>query len=365
MRRPDEVAPLIVGGGPAGAAAAIALARAGVRATVLERQETRQKTPGDAICGGFLSWATLARIEALGIDRAVSGGHDIDTLAIFAGRSERIVALPAPAIGLSRRRLDRLLLDAAEAAGAVVRRGVLVQSGAADGVILSTGEALGCDGLFLATGKHDLRGLARPRPAGDPELGLRLRLPPSPALDRLVGGRIELHLFDRGYLGLVLQEDGSANACMAVRKSRLAQADGDPAMLFAQLADASPALADRLADMPRAPRIDAIGNVPYGWRARDTRPGLFRLGDQAAVIPSLAGEGMGIALASAARAAASWLAEGGAGASGYQRRFARDVARPIAVAGGVKALGQYPGPFAILASMPGAARLAARLTRVG
>lgn len=356
----DHVAPLIAGGGPAGAAAAIGLARAGVRAIVLERQEM----PGDAICGGFLSWATLARIEALGIDRATLGGHDIDTLAIFAGRNERIVALPAPAIGLSRRRLDGLMLDAAEAAGAVVRRGVTMQSGAADGVILSSGAALACDGLFLATGKHDLRGLARPRPAGDPELGLRLRLPPAPVLDRCVGGRIELHLFDRGYLGLVLQEDGSANACMAVRKSRLARAGGDPARLFAQLADASPALADRLADMPREPRIDAIGNVPYGWRARDTQPGLFRLGDQAAVIPSLAGEGMGIALASAARAAASWLAEGGAGACGYQRRFARDVARPIMMAGYVKALGQHSGLFATLAAVPGAARLAARLTRV-
>ncbi len=357
----DQGAPLIVGGGPAGAAAAITLTYAGVRATVLEKQEV----PGDAICGGFLSWATLARIDALGIDRAALGGHDIETLAVFAGQRERVVTLPAPAIGLSRHRLDALLLDRAEAAGAVVRRGVMVQSGAADGVILSTGEALAGNGLFLATGKHDLRGLARPRPSGDPELGLRLRLAPSVARDRLVGGRIELHLFDRGYLGLVLQEDGSANACMAVRKSRLAQAGGDPAALFAQLADASPALADRLADMPRAPRIDAIGNVPYGWRARDTRPGLFRLGDQAAVIPSLAGEGMGIALASAAHAAASWLAEGQAGAPGYQRRFAQTVARPIAVAGGVKALGQYPGLFAILASAPGAARLAARLTRVG
>src|SRR5690606_12079305 len=71
-----------------------------------------------------------------------------------------------------------------------------------------TGEA-----LFLATGKHDVRGPGRPRAARDPALGLRLRLPASAARETLLGGRIELHLFDGGYAGVVLQEDGSANVC--------------------------------------------------------------------------------------------------------------------------------------------------------
>ncbi|MBM3928865.1 MAG: FAD-binding protein, partial [Sphingomonadales bacterium] len=53
MRRPGA---LILGGGPAGAAAAIALAGHGIRAAILER--TREQA--DALCGGFLSWRTLA-----------------------------------------------------------------------------------------------------------------------------------------------------------------------------------------------------------------------------------------------------------------------------------------------------------------
>src|SRR3546814_3142160 len=40
-------------------------------------------------------------------------------------------------------------------------------------------------------------------------------------------------------------------------------------------------------------------------------PILFRLGDQAGVIPSLAGEGMGLALASADAAVAAWRHGGG------------------------------------------------------
>ncbi len=66
------------------------------------------------------------------------------------------------------------------------------------------------DGLFLATGKYDLRNLPRPRRAGDPALGLRLRLPASAAREALLAGSIELHLFAGGYAGVVLQEDGSA-----------------------------------------------------------------------------------------------------------------------------------------------------------
>src|SRR3546814_1574714 len=108
-----------------------------------------------------------------------------------------------------------------------------------------------------------------------------------------------MHLFKGGYLGVVLQENESANFCMAVRKSRLAAAKGSPAILFAQLADENPALGDRLSALPATQHVDAIGRVPYGWRATGMQPGVFRLRDQAGVIPSLACEGIGLALASA------------------------------------------------------------------
>lgn len=354
--------PVIIGGGPAGAAAAIALARAGVRATVFERLERM----GDTICGGFLSWRTVERIAALGIDPDSLGGHSVDTLALFIGAREWSAPLPAPSMGLSRLRLDNALLDHAEALGVDVRRGAGVRALDSKCLTLASGETMQPDSLFLATGKTDLRGVNRDRSVSgsDPELGLRLRLPQSGARDRLVGGRIELHLFDRGYLGLVTQEDGSVNACMAVRKSRLQEADGKADALLAQLANGSNALADRLGDVPPGARIDAIGNVPYGWRARDTRSGLFRLGDQAAVIPSVAGEGVGIALASAQSAVDHWLASGAEGALAHQRMFAGRAAMPLRLAGLVKGLGSRPALARALITLPGAAGIVARMTRL-
>lgn len=335
MRRSD---PLIVGGGPAGAAAAIVLAEGGARPFLFERQAET----GDALCGGFMSWRTLETLGALGV--ADPGGHAVHTLRILAGGRIGEAALPKPAIGVSRQRLDALLLARAERAGAIVERGIAVRDWFSGRIETSDGRSFEPDSLFLATGKHDLRGLGRPRPQGEGQtLGLRTRLGAHPALERLAGGAIELHLFDRGYCGLVLQEGGRGNLCLAVRKARLADACGDPETLLRQWAAESPAFADRLAY--REGGVDAIGAVPYGWIARHTAPGVFRLGDQAAVIPSLAGEGNGIALASgilAARARLAWRY-----ASDFQRSFARAARRPVWIAGMLWHLAERPKTAAV------------------
>ena len=360
MRR---TTPLIVGAGPAGSAAALALASAGTRATLVER--TRET--GDAICGGFVSWRTLASLRHLGLAADAFGGHPIDTVRLFAGDRRFETQLPHAAVGLSRHRLDTVMQAAAVARGVGFERGVDVRAVEGNTARLGDGAALDGDALFLGTGKHDVRGATRPRDDDDPTIGIRLRLPAHPRLTALVGGAIELHLFDRAYVGVVLQEDGSANLCLATRKSRLTEAGGRPEALLAAFAHGN-ALGDRLAHADgRA--ADAIGAVPYGWRTADTVPGLFRLGDQAAVIPSLAGEGIGIAVASGIAAAKAYAAGGPQASAGYQADFARRTRRPVAVA--ARLWHAAESPFAprfalpLLAAVPSLARVAARLTRIG
>ena len=356
---------LIIGGGPAGAATATLLARARAPHLLIER--TRET--GDALCGGFLSWRSLDSLRAIGIEPDRLNRADVTTVRLFHG--DRVVEkrLPAPAKGVSRRRLDTLMMAQAERAGAHVERGVGARSIDGGQVRLSDSTEITADALFLATGKHDLRGLARPATArgADPSLGFRLRLGPSPRLDALVGGAIELHLFDRGYAGLVLQEDGTANLCMAVHKSRLDDA-GSPEALLTLLARASPALGERLAWRVDA-TIDAVANVPYGWRAHAGVAGLFRLGDQAGVIPSLAGEGMGIAIASGIRAAQAHTERGPDAAVDYQHRLARDLARPLGIAGLIRNVAESRGlggaMVAVAQKAPFMIDLAARMTRIG
>ena len=139
-------------------------------------------------------------------------------------------------------------------------------------------------------------------------------------------------MFDRGYAGIELQENGSANICLALRKSLLAEHGRDPRRLLRDLGRAHPYFGDRLEDLSGTTDIDAIAAVPYGWRATQGRPGLFRVGDQCGVIPSLAGEGNGMALASGQSAAAAYLSGGSAAAAAWQARFARQSRRPIGLA---------------------------------
>lgn len=354
---------LIVGGGLAGAATAIGLARAGLPHLLIERTlET-----GDALCGGFLSWRTLDRLRTLGIEPDELNPRRVTRARLFAGGREAAARLPRPALAVSRHRLDTLLLARATAEGAAIERGITVREIAGTQARLADGGAIAADTLFLASGKHDVRGLARPADArgDDPTLGLRVRLAAAPGLSRLVGDAIELHLFPGGYAGLALQEDGSANLCMAVHRSRL-HAAGSPEALLGQLGRALPMLGERLAFRHEFAPIDAVANVPYGWRVRGAAPGVARLGDQAGCIPSLAGEGMGIALASGIGAAAAYVRGGPAAIPVWQRDFSRRLARPMRVAGLLRTMAESAAaPLLLPAARPALIRIMARLTRVG
>lgn len=345
--------PVIIGAGPAGCAAAITLARGGVRPLILEKSAE----VGDALCGGFLSWQTLQTLDALGIRPR---GHQVTRLRVFSAGQRLDAPLPAPAQGLSRRAMDSALAETAVAAGAGLERDVMVRQ--LDDLVERH------EAIFLATGKHDLRGAERPRDTGDPAMGLRIRLPAAPGQTRRIGDTIELHMFDRGYAGVELQEDGSANICLALRKSLLTDHGRDPRRLLLDLGRMHPAFGDRLDGFSDGIGIDAVAAVPYGWRAREGVPGLFRIGDQCGVIPSLAGEGNGIALASGQSAAAAYLSGGAAASTAWQARFAGKSRRPIGLATAIwraseGAVGRGLIPLA-LRLIPSLAPAIARATRI-
>jgi flavin-dependent dehydrogenase len=365
MRR---AAALIAGGGPAGAAAAILLARGGARPVLIERN----REPRDSVCGGFLGADALTLLRRLGVDPEALGARPIHRARLIAGKRTVNAELPFAAAGLSRRTLDAALLDRAEAQGAQIERGIAIRriDPVERRLHLSDDTQFGADALFLATGKHDARGAARPfAPEGDPALGLRIALEPTQALAAALDGVIELHLFRDGYAGLLRQEDGGVNLCLSVAQSRLKAADGQPARLIADLAREAPLLGERFAEAAAAGAWSSVARVPYGWRARRGEPGLFRLGDQSAVIASLAGDGIAIALSSATRAAHCYLQGGADAALAYQADFARHARRPVRLAHLLKHIGETPwlaGPLTgLFAHAPGLIRQAATMTRIG
>ena len=357
--------PIIIGGGLAGSAAAILLARGGARPTLFEKRAST----GDAICGGFLSWQSLATLGRLGLSAKQLGGQRIGEVRLFAGTHEARAALPQPGMGLSRHTLDSALIAAAEAAGTVVERGVTVRNYGSGWATTDDGTTYACPAIFVAHGKYEVKGHDRVPPArvvADPVLGLRQRLSASPRMACLIGEAVELFLFDRGYAGLVRQEDGSANLCLAVHKSRLVELGGRPDSLITAWGNQNPALAERMSAGDPVGDIDAIAQVPYGWQRRGGVSGLWHLGDQAAVIPSLAGEGMGIALASAESAVTGW--QRGDAAEDWQSAMARRLTQPMTLARMIWRMAEAPtwngAGVAMLSHLPALTRWMAQATRV-
>jgi flavin-dependent dehydrogenase len=354
---------LILGGGLAGGAAAVLLARAGIPVRLLERESEAR----DKICGEFLSIEAQRDLQALGLDPARLGAVAIDRVRLLRGASEVEAPLPFVAQGLSRKLLDEALLDLAASAGARIERGVRVSAIDGSEVATSAGPRLG-ERIFLATGKHDVRGARRAEPATrDGYVGFKLHWRADARQRTALDGFIELVLFDQGYAGLQLVAPDVLNLCLIVRRGRLSEAGGRWERLLADLMR-EPGLARRLDGAePLFRQPLTIANLPYGYvcdpRQSDA---IFRLGDQVAMTASLTGDGMAVALRSARVAADSLRA--GEDARAYHARIKRIVSGqvrramllqratefPLAIHAGATVLGLWPR---LLGTLAGATRL--------
>jgi menaquinone-9 beta-reductase len=361
----DEV--LILGGGVAGCAASIALARKGRNVVLIEREPT----PRHKVCGEFLSGEALEDLHALGIDVASLGAVPIDYVRLAAARRAAEAPLPFPAASLTRKALDTALLAEAVAAGVRVERGRSVQSLSNTTanvwqVALDDGTTREAPTVFLATGKHDLRGHGRPK---DPHqwVAFKMYYRLSPAQTADLGDASELTLYSGGYGGIQPVEDGIANFCCVVQQRYFAHAGLRWESLIAKMQQDCPHLAMRLDGAePLLDKPIAVTHIPYGYIRRATKEGLYCIGDQAAVIPSFTGDGISIALHTARRAATAYLAAEPAPVFQAKLRSAMLPQMRLAefAADGLNnALARAVLPFC-LRVWPGAMRVTARLTRV-
>ena len=355
---------IVIGGGLAGAAFALELARSGRRVVVLERTRSAHLK----VCGDFLSGQTLDRLTALGLDAKAIGATDIAALRLQVGKRTATAALPFRAAGLSRVCLDEALLEMAERAGAQVVRGTTVtglEPGSTAGLIRTGGEVWRARTVALATGKRNLKGW--PRDVGS-SIAFKMPFAVSAAVQRVLAGAVHLAVCDGGYIGACLVEGGIASVCWLANGRLVAERGGEWRAHLDYFAGHSETIRNIVGEgEPCAGKPAAVAQIPFGYMRRVAiADNVFPIGDQLGVIPSFTGDGMCLALSSAADAARAVVEGRTAGAfqSAFAARLKPQFRWASAIDAGFKrGIPRRLGSMAV-AAYPPLASMLVRLTRL-
>ena len=297
---PEEVDVLIAGGGPAGLATGIVLARAGLRTLICEKASF----PVDKACGEGVMPTGWSYIQQLGADRFLDGGNCTPIVGIrYVAPSGRVAAAPfaegagrgirraalSAALWRLARTLPTLRIEQQTPAEPLARSEgrVLVRAGRRR---VSARLLVGADGRHSRVRRwagHD------GAPAHRPRWGVRrhFRLPPW-------NDTVDVHWSQEGVEAYVTPcGDQQVNVAFLWDKARCRRVRGGD-QLFPSLLAAFPRLKARLNDAPPLSAVRAAG--PLEQPARLTvADNVLLIGDAAGYLDAITGEGISLALAAA------------------------------------------------------------------
>jgi 2-polyprenyl-6-methoxyphenol hydroxylase-like FAD-dependent oxidoreductase len=332
---------IVVGGGVAGAATALALARLGHESLVLDRARFPREKP----CGEGLMPHGVAALADLGVlDRVLSSGcRPFTGIAYHVDRASAVGRFPGGRVGYGLRRvaLDAELLAACRDSGRIdVREATRVRSvgGTGGEMRVDTGDrVLRCRAVVAADGLHSpiRRQLgAQAEESGRPRYGVRghFRLRPG-WRDRDV---VDVFAADAGEFYLTPTGAGEVNLALLLERGATRQLAGDLEGGFKSLCLSFPPIAQLLEGSESISEPKLVG--PLRQRAtRSVHDGLLLVGDSAGFVDAITGEGMSIGLLSA-RIAAEELSRGlranrlaAADLAGYERRRRREARDLVAL----------------------------------
>lgn len=304
---------VVVGGGPAGSAVAAALASAGHEVLLLDKA----RFPRHKACSEYINAGGARLLDEMGMlgEVLAAGAHRMEAMVVHAPAGRRFAAdfagaePGAAALGLSRHRLDHLLLERARAAGVDVREGahvrrVLREGGRVVGVEATVGgvpERVRASVVVGADGRNS----AVVRDLG---LAVPLRWPRKTGLVAHyrgvagLGRHGEMHVGRAAYAGLAPLEDGLTNVAVVADVRAVERRPGTVDAFFAASLAAMPAVARKLEGAERVGGIRGVGAMAQRAR-RTTGDGVLLVGDAASFLDPFTGEGIYEALRGASLAA--------------------------------------------------------------
>jgi flavin-dependent dehydrogenase len=308
---------LVIGGGPAGSALALRLARSGRRVTVIDRARFPREKP----CSEYMSPETVRQLDALGVLATLdqAGGAALVGTQVSGPQGSRLVGRFARAggtpfrgtgLGLARRVLDAVLLAAARDAGATVLEGVAAHQllragdGAVAGVHARDGEGAAREFRARAVAGADGLGSIVARRAGLHAQGRvrRIAFVAHVAGVEQLSTTTELHVACDGYVGINDLGGGIANVALVIPAAAALPARGDVDRFFRQRIGAIPGVRDRV-DPDRIVREVMVTGPFDAMCRRSTTNGALLVGDAADFFDPFTGEGICTALRGAELAA--------------------------------------------------------------
>jgi len=358
---------LVIGGGPAGAMAALACARRGLQTLLVDRVAH----PRDKVCGCCLSPFGQHALHESGASDVLEGARAVHSVRLSAGSMAVRVRREGTRVS-SRSTLDAGVLRHAMNAGArlawpfvatVCDDGETILRGPGGERRIRSRMRVAADGLRGGALGDDPRFAWRVRRASRIGVGA---IVPADAVD-VADDEIRMQVDACGYVGLVRLPDGQVDVAAAIRPEAMRVHHGAGALMRRLLGTT-------VRDASAIERANWQG-TPHLWRERRTlyTHDLLVAGDAAGYVEPFTGEGMGWALSTglAAGEHAAAVIEGTATAPAWEARVralvgdararcgwtARALRHPTLVRAALGAAACWPSLAARIATMMGAARV--------
>ena len=306
MARDDSaVDAIVVGGGPAGCACALELLRRGRRVTVLERDEGAPAR----LCGEFLSPDGVALLAEWNALDAFAGAPVIRRFEIATASAALRRALPGPALGVPRQRLDPALRALVTARGGDVREGARVSSVErhGDGFRVVAGDvALRAPFVIGAVGRAARVTGLTDGPSHEPDRAAYVAMKAHFACET-AGDVVTLDPLGGAYVGTSAVGPRAVNVCFLARRDAFDAAGRCPERLLERTTNT--AWLARYARLERSTPWVSVAAMSFRARRPAAGPHVL-VGDSAALVSPFLGEGISMALESG-RLAAIALHEAG------------------------------------------------------